>query len=320
VGLVPWDARVKLAPWIWGQDMDGEPYPADDPQVIADPDDLVPRYPYAEPSTVPGAQEAVEADYDALWAFVFEYWYLYFQEMFPTLTEAKLNTFATTYANSYIPTSVATWPLDKRRAQCVVNVFSSSIMCLSFAPRSAPSMYRFLPYHLPDARPDDLGTLESNIAAYMNSDTSAFPSVWPLSSAYAALRTHVTTTYAAVGHNTPASGLVAAYMLLSPEPPFGEGAAFDTPNVAKHIVLMTDAELNLYEEEAAEMCEVLKDDLGITIYTVGFRAGNDPGPSYDFLEGCATSPDHMYTPDTGEELIQAFGAIADDIAEVRLTR
>jgi hypothetical protein len=329
VGLVPWNHQVRLAPWIWGQDMDGDPYPAEDPQVIADPDDLVLEYEFAEPSTVPGAQEAVEAGYDAIWAFTFDVLYSRELEAYDwdqwDNYEQLLNDYVTPNVIHYVPPSVATWSLEKRREQCVMSKYAILVCVIperhAALPRGARTIYEFSPSRLPDTRLDDLDALESNIVAYMGASYQNSGSVWPLSSDYAALRAHVD-TYRGGGGTNPASGLVAAHMLLSPELPFGEGAAFDAPNVVKHIVLMTDG-VGEYFDESVAICDLLKEQ-GVTIYTVGYRLiGGETYKGHtglEFVEACASSPDHMYTPESGDELVEAFGAIANDIAEIRLTR
>jgi hypothetical protein len=38
------------------------------------------------------------------------------------------------------------------------------------------------------------------------------------------------------------------------------------------------------------------------------------------MEDCATSGDHAYSADDGEELIAAFNAIAASITQLRITR
>ena len=58
-------------------------------------------------------------------------------------------------------------------------------------------------------------------------------------------------------------------------------------------------------------------DKSIEIYTVGFKLDNDKAKT--MLSKCATSADHNYSADNGDQLKQAFRDIALKIAFLRLT-
>jgi hypothetical protein len=58
-------------------------------------------------------------------------------------------------------------------------------------------------------------------------------------------------------------------------------------------------------------------DKGIEVYTVGFQLDNDEAKT--MLSKCATSTDHNYSADNGDQLKRAFRDIALKIAFLRLT-
>ena len=58
-------------------------------------------------------------------------------------------------------------------------------------------------------------------------------------------------------------------------------------------------------------------DKGIEVYTVGFQLDNDKAKT--MLSKCATSTDHNYSADNGDQLKQAFRDIALKIAFLRQT-
>jgi von Willebrand factor type A domain len=70
--------------------------------------------------------------------------------------------------------------------------------------------------------------------------------------------------------------------------------------------------------QAEELCDGMK-DANITIYTVGFNI-SDGSDEDEFLEGCATETDYYYLATSGEELTEAFNAIARSITLLRLSQ
>jgi Flp pilus assembly protein TadG len=70
-------------------------------------------------------------------------------------------------------------------------------------------------------------------------------------------------------------------------------------------------------EQAEALCTNMKAE-GVIVYTVGF-ADASTGDAADFVEGCATSPDHVYLPSTGTDLIQAFRDIAVQVSNLRIS-
>jgi hypothetical protein len=57
----------------------------------------------------------------------------------------------------------------------------------------------------------------------------------------------------------------------------------------------------------------------VIIYTVGFQVGNAAN-AVNLINNCATDAQHVYTPNTGTALQDAFEAIGADIAALRISR
>jgi Flp pilus assembly protein TadG len=130
------------------------------------------------------------------------------------------------------------------------------------------------------------------------------------------------------------AGLMPAWQLLSPEPPFSEGmsyAGIAEVGGVKAIVLMTDGENTrapdypthnsvsevLANELTAEICVNIKKD-EITIYTVAFDV-SDPDIK-SILEDCATSPSHYFDAADADELSSAFASIASSLRNISLSK
>jgi len=112
--------------------------------------------------------------------------------------------------------------------------------------------------------------------------------------------------------------------------------AYDEPDSTKAIILMTDGSFNEEEFEtdlgdsfsqAWAMCDAIKAQNEIYIYTIAFQA---PGEDTDLengiisatstMEYCASSPDFSFSPDTGDELQDAYQQIATSISDLRISR
>lgn len=70
--------------------------------------------------------------------------------------------------------------------------------------------------------------------------------------------------------------------------------------------------------QADALCDAMKQN-GIIIYTVGFGV-SDSEEARNLFNDCATDPSHVYFPETGGELRQAFREIAISISRLRLSR
>ncbi len=138
----------------------------------------------------------------------------------------------------------------------------------------------------------------------------------------------------------PGGSQPAPYSKLS------ESNSFGKPSLQKVAVLMTDGAYNVQycstgvrdryangssyskgsctaangrsRDQARTICAAMKDK-GITIYTVGFELP-ESGDTVDTLQQCATSQDHFYTANNGEELRQSFRDIALKISDIYLSK
>lgn len=125
-------------------------------------------------------------------------------------------------------------------------------------------------------------------------------------------------------------------------------AAYTAPHIKKVMILMTDGEYNSAYcngvisqdsttgsgsvsdhincnapngntyDQAKELCRQakLKD---VVIYTVGFQVGTAAN-AVSLINSCATDPQHVYTPNSGTALVDAFEAIGADISSLRISR
>lgn len=125
-------------------------------------------------------------------------------------------------------------------------------------------------------------------------------------------------------------------------------AAYTAPHIKKVLILMTDGEYNSSYcngvisqdsttgsgstsdhincnapngntySQAEELCRQMKLK-DVIIYTVGFQVGNATN-AVNLINNCATDAQHVYTPNTGTALTDAFEAIGADIAALRISR
>ena len=76
--------------------------------------------------------------------------------------------------------------------------------------------------------------------------------------------------------------------------------------------------------QAVTMCTAMK-SRNIIIYTVGFDIGTGTGgagvdTAREVMQQCATDPSHVYLPQNGSSLQDAFGAIGRSISQLRISR
>lgn len=98
---------------------------------------------------------------------------------------------------------------------------------------------------------------------------------------------------------------------------------YNEPDTAKAIILMTDGDFNSQyhwqlgssRSQAEELCDNIKDKR-VTIYSVAFQA---PASGQAVLEYCATDDSTFFDPANGQELSQAYQAIATSISDLRIT-
>jgi hypothetical protein len=129
-------------------------------------------------------------------------------------------------------------------------------------------------------------------------------------------------------------GLNWGWHTLSKTPVFEEGAEYNTENLTKYIILMTDGynTKNIQMEPGAcntsgpvcptidarmeIACDNIK-DAGIKIYTVRLIAGNEA-----LLQGCASEPSSQYyfNVESAGQLAGVFNAIGSEIASLHLSK
>jgi Flp pilus assembly protein TadG len=159
----------------------------------------------------------------------------------------------------------------------------------------------------------------------------------------------------AEGATSIVEGAMWGWRILSPGEPFTQGAAYDTNETNKVLVLMTDGRNTYYPNSyftkswydtygyvamnhmgttstnSSTLSGVMDDRTelactnikaaGIVIYTVGFDiSGSDAATALGVLENCASSTDKFYKADDDEELLSVFNAIGNSISNLHLTK
>jgi Mg-chelatase subunit ChlD len=159
----------------------------------------------------------------------------------------------------------------------------------------------------------------------------------------------VLTQMRAKGSTNILDGLMWGWRMLSPEEPLTEGRPYSDPENNKYLILMTDGENNhqadanhnksIYHafgyasngrlgatatstaligqmnNKTRTACENAK-AAGITVYTIAFRLEDDAN-TRALLASCASSAAEAYAASNGATLVQAFEAIAREIAKSR---
>ena len=121
-------------------------------------------------------------------------------------------------------------------------------------------------------------------------------------------------------------GVAWGWYMISPE--WSEHLAsapleYDQPDTAKALILMTDGDFNSEyhwqlgssRSQAEDLCDNIKDK-NVTIYSVAFQA---PSSGEAVLEYCATDSSTFFDPSNGQELTQAYQAIATSISDLRIS-
>ncbi|MGA8169666.1 MAG: TadE/TadG family type IV pilus assembly protein [Methylocystis sp.] len=131
------------------------------------------------------------------------------------------------------------------------------------------------------------------------------------------------------GETYIAPGLLWAWRVISPDPPFSNGAAYGTSN--KIIILMTDganthsasypdhenSDVPTANTMLATVCQNVK-NAGITLYTIAFNV-SDP-TIMNVLSNCATGAPYYYNAQTNADLAAAYAQIAQQVNALRLVR
>lgn len=130
-------------------------------------------------------------------------------------------------------------------------------------------------------------------------------------------------------------GLAWAYYMISPEwndvwPTASEAMAWDEPDAVKAIILMTDGDfLNNHPttgvnstNQSAALCDSIKANTNkrITIYTIGFQVPSNVQKvnGKTILQHCASKPEFAFDASNGQQLTDAYTAIASSISELRI--
>lgn len=134
----------------------------------------------------------------------------------------------------------------------------------------------------------------------------------------------------ATGETYIASGLLWGWRLLSPNPPFADGAA-NSADLRKIMVLMTDGantkspnypdheggDVALADQLTGQLCTNIK-QAGITIYTIAF-AVSDPATA-DRLAACSSGQPFTYSASTVSQLQDAFRSIGNQLVTAYIAR
>lgn len=178
--------------------------------------------------------------------------------------------------------------------------------------------------------------------------------ITPLSSDKADLHTKIGQLNAG-GSTGGHIGVGWGWYMVSPNfgylwPAASQPAAYGTPKLLKVVVIMTDGEYNsVYYNgviaqdstsgsdstathinqnshngstytQAQALCAAMKaPGTDITVYTVGLNVLNTPN-AQALVNGCASSPSHVYLPANGAEMKDAFRDIAMKISRLRLSK
>lgn len=135
-------------------------------------------------------------------------------------------------------------------------------------------------------------------------------------------------------------GLAWAWYAISPEFPFNQGVAYDSPKIKKYIVLMTDGEntisgfsaygylsdgklgttnqtqaVTTLNNRLINVCNNIKAK-GITIFTVALEA---PQTAKALLDNCSTPPGRYFEA-TSSDITSVFNSIGGQISKVKMTQ
>lgn len=161
----------------------------------------------------------------------------------------------------------------------------------------------------------------------LNKKTKSCPAseVVPLTDNESRLTDHISAMQAG-GSTAGHIGIAWSWYLISPEwasfwPPESTPKPYSS-DVMKVAMIMTDGEFNTsYESgngdsktQSEKLCDGMK-AAGITIYTVAFQA---PASAIPILKYCASSEDHFFDAQNGDNLLQAFREIARRLSLLRL--
>ena len=133
-------------------------------------------------------------------------------------------------------------------------------------------------------------------------------------------------------------GMLWGYRLISPEPPFEEGAAWDSDEWDKAVIMMTDGANTIdsgstgysyygpgsknnmtvtrMNDRFLEICDAMKAK-DILVYTVTFYSNIDDDTK-DYYRACATDPSKYHDAPSQEELVEVFEKISRELSNLHI--
>lgn len=163
---------------------------------------------------------------------------------------------------------------------------------------------------------------------WLGDEPSSCPtsSVLPLTTNLTTFNTEVEALIAD-GYTAGHLGIAWAWYLISPDwgdiwPNASKPLGYTEPASMKAVILMTDGKFNReYEDtlgssnvQAKKMCQKMRDE-GVRIYSVAFQA---PSSAQATLKDCAGDDARFFDADDGDELKNAYAAIASDLTKLLL--
>lgn len=151
----------------------------------------------------------------------------------------------------------------------------------------------------------------------------------PLTDNRSSLKSYIDDLYAS-GGTAGHIGIAWGWYALAPTwnsiwPSASKPLDYEEPDSAKAMILMTDGDfLNWYNPDEGngnsfDQSKILCDNIkaqGVRIYTVAFQA---PTKGKQILEYCASGTEYAFTPDSANELKDAYTKIASSISDLRIS-
>lgn len=151
--------------------------------------------------------------------------------------------------------------------------------------------------------------------------------VLPLTDKVGTLKTEID-ALKANGWTAGQLGIAWSWYAIAPEwndiwPTESTPLEYDDPDAIKSVILMTDGSFNTtYDDDQGNsvnqskvLCKQMR-DTGVQVYSVAFKA---PKAGQKVLKDCASSEDHYFEPENGDELIAVYEEIATSLTNLRLT-
>jgi Flp pilus assembly protein TadG len=178
----------------------------------------------------------------------------------------------------------------------------------------------------------DTAPVLANLSTYYPAtNCGSLVQMMPLTYNWAALNSRID-SMAANGGTNVTIGLVWGWHALSPTDVLTEGAAYNTANLTKYLILLTDgdnwqnrwvntdggtptpAEVTAIDTRTALACANIK-AAGIKIYAIRVINGNA-----SLLQNCASAADMYYDVQDASQLTGVFSSIASKIANLHLSK